>query len=53
MKKHEHPGRPRGCENIPGEGSCKKRQKHTIKNKCGLCQNCQAKDERGKRISTV
>ncbi len=51
MKKHEHTGRPKNCGSTPGERSCKKRQKHTIKRKNGLCKCCQVKDIHGKRIS--
>ncbi len=53
MKNHKYPGRPKGCSNTPGEGACKKRQKNEREKRYGLCQSCQVKNERNKRISTV
>jgi len=53
MKKHKYPGRPKNCENTPSEKSCKKRQRHTMRDGRGSCKCCQVKDTHGKRISTV
>lgn len=55
MKKQEFSGRSAGCDSIPGERACEKRQKGKRKNKSEnlLCKRCNAKDEKGKRISKV
>lgn len=50
MNNNKHSGRPKGCNNTPGEKACKKRQKNSRNNNTCLCRHCKAVDGNGKRV---